>query len=386
MSLISIIICTRNRCKDLRISIGTLEYVDIPYDVCVEVLVVDNGSTDRTRHVVESARIQGMSVKYVFEPQVGLSVARNTGVRESRGAILLFTDDDQRLPHNWIEGMCRPIINGQAQAVRGGIRLAQHLNRPELRRLQRASLVSTADMYPESPESLIGANMAIAKSVFATIPAFDVELGGGALGYSEEALLSYQMHKSGFRIACALDVEVEHHFSQSRLSREYFLGSAAERGRSEAYIRHHWEHAKIPALILKLAKAQLRLRWCRLKDSKARVKASYGVSDAEMLHTEEIAFYQAYLRERKRPHNYERFGNYVLPRSCDPAVELGFARELEQASGDSKDATFLQRPLTDFKFSAGHDGHATGDGRASEPIESLPTDSEADLHSAKDTG
>ncbi|MEW6651145.1 MAG: glycosyltransferase, partial [Chloroflexota bacterium] len=62
-----------------------------------EIIVVDDGSTDNTRFVVES--FTHPSIKYIFQANKGLSGARNTGIRHSSGVFLTFLDsDDQFLP------------------------------------------------------------------------------------------------------------------------------------------------------------------------------------------------------------------------------------------------------------------------------------------------
>lgn len=63
----------------------------------LEVIVVDDGSTDDTRGVCQS--FTDPRVRYVWQENRGLSGARNTGIRESRGKFLTFLDsDDQFLP------------------------------------------------------------------------------------------------------------------------------------------------------------------------------------------------------------------------------------------------------------------------------------------------
>ena len=66
----------------------------------VEVVVVDDGSTDETRAVV--ARYPP-GIRYIWQENRGLAAARNAGMAVSRGAFLVFLDSDDRLLPNALE-------------------------------------------------------------------------------------------------------------------------------------------------------------------------------------------------------------------------------------------------------------------------------------------
>lgn len=69
-----------------------------------EVIVVDDGSTDRTAEIAQS-----YAVRYVHQENAGLAAARNRGVRESRGEYLAFLDADDI----WVPGK----IQAQAEVL-----------------------------------------------------------------------------------------------------------------------------------------------------------------------------------------------------------------------------------------------------------------------------
>ena len=77
-------------------------------EVCYEVVVVDNNSTDGTRRLVERYIEMGhTNLSYLFEERQGVSYARNCGVENSKAPIIAFTDDDVRVARDWIANIKR---------------------------------------------------------------------------------------------------------------------------------------------------------------------------------------------------------------------------------------------------------------------------------------
>ena len=85
-----------------------------------EIIVVDSGSSDRT---VEIAKKHGARVLY--EPKLGVSVAKNFGASEAGGDILVFTDADSTYPQDWLKKMVSHFKDKRVIAAFGPIKPAE---------------------------------------------------------------------------------------------------------------------------------------------------------------------------------------------------------------------------------------------------------------------
>lgn len=95
---ISIVVCSYNGEKRIADCLNSLLIQTYPKDL-YEIVVVDDCSTDKTKEVVQS-----FPVTLVSNPvNTGLSEARNVGIRNSKGSIIAFTDDDCVADPKWIE-------------------------------------------------------------------------------------------------------------------------------------------------------------------------------------------------------------------------------------------------------------------------------------------
>jgi hypothetical protein len=164
--------------------------------------------------------------------------------------------------------------------------------------IHRIFLASTEAMVPSGMGYMIGANCAFSRKVLDRVPAFDPELGPGALGFCEDYLFSLQLVKAGYRLTAIFDHPSTHHFDPSRLSRRCFVQRAQAEGRSLAYIAHHWEHREIRLPFLRMCAAFVRLQAGRLTESRWTHKE--GIAESEFWSIYRLAFQRQYLRERRR--------------------------------------------------------------------------------------
>src|SRR5262249_30750927 len=91
---ISIVVCTRNGGQTIARGLEEISRLDYPD---YEVIVVDDGSTDRTAEL--AARFD---VRLIRTENRGLSCARNTGIEAATGDIVAFTDDDAWPDPDWL--------------------------------------------------------------------------------------------------------------------------------------------------------------------------------------------------------------------------------------------------------------------------------------------
>lgn len=89
---LGVVVCTYNRASLLKGALEALTCQTAPRDV-FEVVVIDDGSTDDTRLVVESFASR-IPVSWVYQRNAGLASARNHGLFRTAAPLVLFLDDD----------------------------------------------------------------------------------------------------------------------------------------------------------------------------------------------------------------------------------------------------------------------------------------------------
>jgi glycosyltransferase involved in cell wall biosynthesis len=311
---ISTIICTRNRANALRETLSSLAKVEVPNGWQVETLIVDNGSSDQTKELVAGFRLPWGRARFEEERVPGVASARNRALQCAEGDILVWTDDDVRLPVGWIRGMVNPIREGRMDAVAGGVRLALGRMRVWMGPCLRSWVASSEGLSPMRPGRMIGANMAFHRRVFEGRVRFDPALGPGVLGMGEETLFSYQLERDGYVIGSAFDVVVEHAFDTGRLCQEEMSTLARSMGRSEAYIAYHWHGVDVSDAFSKRLDAHLRLAYWRVR-ARLQRKAPPGLSEGELQAQARVHYWDfiSDLRGSKRRYVLEK----QIPQSND---------------------------------------------------------------------
>lgn len=84
-----------------------------------EIIVIDNGSTDKTKEIIQGFCGRFSHIRYIFEPKRGRGQARNAGVDAARGGVIAMTDADCVVEKDWLRLLTDPILKQEAFAASG---------------------------------------------------------------------------------------------------------------------------------------------------------------------------------------------------------------------------------------------------------------------------
>ncbi|HZO70762.1 MAG TPA: mycofactocin biosynthesis glycosyltransferase MftF [Ktedonobacteraceae bacterium] len=123
---VSIIIPTYNRARELERCLRSLFELDYPTGN-LEILVVDDGSTDTTQSIVQpmilEAKALGIGMRIVrHEKQQGVAVSRNTGAQAAQHALMAYLDSDCVASPTWLTELVPAFKDARIAAVGGMIR------------------------------------------------------------------------------------------------------------------------------------------------------------------------------------------------------------------------------------------------------------------------
>lgn len=208
----------------------------------LEVLVIDNRSTDATKQVAESFQSRNGSIRYVFEPQLGLSVARNRGLAEARAPLVAFVDDDAFAEPQWAEAVLTAFANADdhVAVVAGRVFPEWETTPPECMTPFLEALFTVHDRGDEprvmTPnEYFVGANMTFRRDILRDLGGFEKRLGrvGSSLLSNEETHLRDELTSRGFQCVYAPRAIVHHHIGKDRLTPSYIRRRLLAQGQSD---------------------------------------------------------------------------------------------------------------------------------------------------------
>jgi L-malate glycosyltransferase len=203
-----------------------------------KLVVVDNGSTDRTREILHSFRAS-LPLTCVFEEQPGKNAALNTGLAHLEGDLALFTDDDVFPQCDWLIRLRAAADAQPSYAMFGGAILPRWEAEPPewLSWVPAGPVLSLSDPGlaegPTRPVFLFGANMAIRADIFQTGSRFDTSIGPHGANYpmGSETEFVERLARQGYRAWHARDAVVEHFIRAHQMDKAWVLGRAVRYGR-----------------------------------------------------------------------------------------------------------------------------------------------------------
>ncbi len=240
---ITVILCTYNRCQSLSKALESVAASVLPPSVEWEVLVVDNNSPDKTREVIEQycERYPGR-FRYLFEGRQGKSNALNSGIRDARGKILAFMDDDVLVAPDWLQNLTAALDSGQWSGAGGRILSQQAIEVPEWLDLEgkygvggMLALFDHGDKGFELKTPPFGTNMAFEARIFAELGGFRTDMGPcpGSELRNEDMEFGRRVMGAGERLWYVPDAVVYHAIPPNRLQQEYLLRFWYDHGRAQ---------------------------------------------------------------------------------------------------------------------------------------------------------
>ena len=241
MIKISVIVCTYNRSELLGGNLRTLCHQTLDNSE-YEVIVVDNNSADGTRELVGEFCRQFSNVRYCFEPQQGLSYARNRGWQEAKGKYVAYIDDDARAGEHWLKTALVLLENTRPTPLcLGGPILPFYTTTKPIWFKEEIRTWGDSPRYLRSGESFSGSNMIWRKEIVETLGGFDVTSGvrGDYLSLGEETLLFEKIWHSFDQphFYYSPELVVHHWVPPAKMTVAYQLKRAFAAG--QRWNRHH---------------------------------------------------------------------------------------------------------------------------------------------------
>lgn len=227
---ISVVVATYNRAETLRETLRCLAQQQLARE-SYEVIVVDDGSADQTRAVVEEAqRGGGLALRYLHHANRGPGYTQNRGIREARAPIVLLMADDIFMDPDSLEAhlACHARDPAEGLAVLGRVLQSPTLTATAfLRKWDPFRLGDLPDGQVLPYHMFWACNISFKREFMLRHGMFRDEMGVAGAAAHEDVELGYRLHPHGLRIVfCRAALGYHHHVEtlEGTLRRSYERG------------------------------------------------------------------------------------------------------------------------------------------------------------------
>ncbi len=238
---VSVVVCSHNGAATIEDTLRGLEKLEYPD---VEVIVVDDGSSDATAAIAET-----FDVRLVRTPNRGLSSARNTGLEAATGDVVAYLDDDAYPDPHWLHYLAQRFL--EADSSPGSDVQSNSNSQPNLVGVGGPNLLPPEDGLvaecvanaPGGPthvlftdreaEHLPGCNMAFRRAALQSIGGFDARFRTAG----DDVDLCWRLLEAGGTLGFHPAAVVWHH--RRRSVRAYWRQQVGY-GRAEALLEQKW--------------------------------------------------------------------------------------------------------------------------------------------------
>lgn len=241
--MLSIIICTYNRDKYIYNVLKSIAENDFPASQ-YEIVLIDNNCTDNTKSECNlfTQNYTQVIFRYFVETNQGLSYARNRGIKEAKGDILIYVDDDALINKEYLSTYANFFNEYSNIDAAGGPIIPQYETQEPSWMSHYTKRLLTGYKYlgnvvKKFPNNDFpgGGNAAYKKSVFDKIGLFNVDLGrkGDSLMGAEEKDIFDKMLSLNMQFYYLPNAILYHIIPEKKLSKEYFNKLTYSIGQSE---------------------------------------------------------------------------------------------------------------------------------------------------------
>jgi GT2 family glycosyltransferase len=222
---ISVVVCSYNGSRTIRDCLEGLLNIDYPD---FEVIVVNDGSTDNLAEIV-----QEYPFKLISTSNMGLSSARNTGMKAATGEIVAYTDDDARPDPQWLKYLAASFMKTTHAGIGG----------PNIAPAGDGEIAECVANAPGGPvhvlisdteaEHIPGCNMAFRREALLAINGFDVQYRAAG----DDVDLCWRIQEKGWTIGFSPAAMVWHHRRNSVLT---YWKQQQGYGKAESLLEAKW--------------------------------------------------------------------------------------------------------------------------------------------------